>query len=351
VGLFKKKRDRDGAPVAPPPASPSPAPPPSAITADLPTAGDALPASLAAHSEFVKRASCARCGADKRLPSTTAYLYCDFCGALVDYDFRIANADTNAGITNTVYHRLTAPLQADLARAKATGDRDAYRALQYDIFRQWLELCPQAASPRARTDLEFRERLITYFVESTVTKDMDPEQQQLDARMATMIASLQRIPTPGGAWMVAGDFWPMAALWKHQMDLAYAAIRDTGVAAIDPDDPPPGVAVRMEYSTFCQAWLPHLSGADGQRLLAEFGLTGDYTKVVPQPTEVHRCGSCGSDLRSVVGARVIVCESCGHQVDIAGGDVPCRNCGAPLTYPVAVNRLNCPFCKIETARV
>ena len=343
---FFKKRDRDAEPAATPTAPPVPS-----VVADLPTAGDALPASLAAHSEFVKRASCARCGADKRLPSTTAYLYCDFCGALVDYDFRIANADTNAGITNTVYHRLVAPLQGAMVQAKVTGDRDAYRELQLEVFRQWVDLCPQAVSPRAKTDLAFRQRLVAYLVESAVTKDMDPQQQQLDVEMGALVSSLERIATPGGAWMVAGQFWPMAALFKHQMELAYATIRDTGVAAMDPDDPPPGVAIRMEYSTFCQGWLPHLSAEDGQRLLAEFGLTGDYTKVVPQPTEAHRCGSCGADLRSVVGARVIVCESCGFQIDIAGGPVPCRSCGAPLTYPVAVNRLNCPFCKAETARV
>src|SRR4051794_191965 len=68
-----------------------------------------LPASLAASSRFVKRATCARCGAPKTRPSKTAYLYCDKCGALVDYDFRIANIGTNAGITNTIYQQLAGP--------------------------------------------------------------------------------------------------------------------------------------------------------------------------------------------------------------------------------------------------
>ena len=343
MGFFKKREQA----AAPEPA----APPVSAIVADLPVAGDALPASLQAHSEFIKRATCVRCGGPKSMPSITAYLYCDFCGALVDYDFRIANADSNAGITNTVYHRLVEPLQAAMVQAKATGDRDAYRAIQLDIFRQWVELCPQAVSPRAKTDLEFRERLITYLAESTVSKDMDPRQMPLDAQMAGLVGSLQRIATPDGAWRVHGEFWPMAALFKQQIEMAYATIRDTGVADLDPDDPPPGVAEKMEYSTFCQGWLPHLSAEDGQQLLAEFGLTGDYTKVVPQETEAHQCGSCGAELRSVIGARVIVCEHCGHQIDIKGGPVPCRNCGAPLSYPVGVNRLNCPYCKSETARV
>src|SRR5437868_10828287 len=91
--------------------------------AGLPRTGDTLPVSLSAHSQFVKRVACSRCGAPKTLPSATAYLYCDYCGALIDYDFRIANADTNAGLTNTVFHRLMAMVQGAMAQAKARGDR------------------------------------------------------------------------------------------------------------------------------------------------------------------------------------------------------------------------------------
>ena len=91
-------------------------------SARLPRAGEVLPDSLKAHSKFIKRVSCSQCGAPKSLPSTTAYIYCDYCGALIDYDFRIANADTNAGLTNTVFHRLIAPVQASLEQAKARGD-------------------------------------------------------------------------------------------------------------------------------------------------------------------------------------------------------------------------------------
>src|ERR1022692_3475958 len=85
--------------------------------------------SLFAHSDFVKQVTCARCGAPKRLPSKTAYLYCDHCGSLIDYDFRLANSGTNAGLTNTVYHQLVAPVQGDLDRARAAGDAGRCREL------------------------------------------------------------------------------------------------------------------------------------------------------------------------------------------------------------------------------
>ena len=149
-----------------------------------------------------------------------------------------------------------------------------------------------------------------------------------------------------------GDaFWQVADLWKQQMDLAYRSMATHGVTALDPDEPPPGVALKMEHSTFCQAWLPHLTPDDGARLLERYGLTGDYVQAPDQPTEQHRCGGCGADLVTVVGARVVVCETCGLQIEIAAGAVPCRQCGAPLELPVGVDRLTCPYCRSQTARV
>lgn len=311
----------------------------------------AVPQSLTAHSDFIKRATCVRCGGPKKLPSKTAYLYCDFCSALVDYDFRIANAGTNAGITNTVFHRLVAPHQLAMDQAKAAGDRDAYRGIMLHVFRQWVEQCPQAVSPRAKTDLEFRERMVAYCAECAVCKDMDPWQQQMDAYVNGLINQFQRIPQPGGAWMVAGDFWTVATHWKQQMEVAYQSIEATGVAAMDPDEPPPGVALKMEMSTFCQAWLPHLSPEDGERLLAEYGQKGDYTKVEPVETQSHRCGGCGVELHTVVGARAVICEDCGFKIDISGGEVPCKKCGAPLSLPVGAAQVSCPYCQTVTARV
>jgi DNA-directed RNA polymerase subunit RPC12/RpoP len=326
-------------------------PPSTGVSAGLPRSGDALPASLKAHSQFIKRVRCSRCGAPKSLPSTTAYLYCDYCGSLIDYDFRIANANTNAGITNTVFHRLIASVQDELAQAKARGDRESCRTLYRQVFSQWVRECPMAVSPRVKNDEAFRAQFIAYSAECAVTKDFDPRQTPLDAQMETLAASLQRIPTPGGAWMVAGGFWPYAELFKKQMELTYALLHETGVDAMDPDHAPPGVPLRMEYSTFCQGWLPHLSPADGERVLKLYGLGGEYDEVKIPSTDHHKCGACGTGLDTLPGARVVVCEACGHSIDIQGGEIPCRNCGAWLSFPVSVDHLNCPYCNADTHRV
>ena len=141
--------------------------------------------SLFAHSEFVKQVDCPRCGAPKRLPSKTAYLYCDHCGALMDYDFRLANSGTNAGLTNTVFHQLIAPVQGELDRARAAGDTGRYRDLLRGVYTEWLRQCPQAASPRVKSDGDFRDRMAAYCAESQLRKDFDPGLATLEGRART----------------------------------------------------------------------------------------------------------------------------------------------------------------------
>ena len=324
---------------------------PAGVSAGLPRPGDNLPASLKAHSQFIKRVNCSQCGAPKSLPSTTAYIYCDYCGALIDYDFRIANANTNAGLTNTVVHRIYATLQGPILAAKLRGDRDAYRTLYRQVFTQWLQEFPMAASPRAKSDLAFREQMINYMAECAVTKDLDPRQVPLDFEMAKLTASLQRNPVPGGAWMVSGGFWEYAALFKKQMELAYDLIHQTGVDAMDPDHAPAGVPIRMEYSTFCQGWLPHLTPEDGERLLKMFGLTAEYSEVPPVQADHRKCGVCGTEVLALPGAQKVVCETCGYVIDVASEALPCRKCGALLSLPVAVDHVICPYCQTDTRRV
>lgn len=334
MGLFKKRK-----------------PDANAATAGLPTSADELSASLKALSGFVKRVNCRKCGAPKLLPSATAYLYCDFCGTLMDYDFRLANAGSNAGITNTIYARLFAGVQAEMAQAKAAGDKDMVRALYKKVYEQWVAACPQAVSPRARSDEDFRRQLVDYFAECAVVKDFDPRLQVHNAHMQGLEATLIRIPMPGGAWRAAGGFWPYAELFKKQMELTYELIFKEGVNRLDPDDAPLDIALHMEYSTFCQAWLPHLSPEEGARLLALYGLDADYDEAKPLDTQQRTCGHCGAELTTLPDARKVICESCGFAIEVGGAAIACRKCGALLSFPEGVIQLACPFCQTDTRRV
>lgn len=323
----------------------------SIFSAGIPKEGDAMPESLKAHSRFIKRVNCSQCGAPKSKPSTTAYIYCDYCGSLMDYDFRMANANTNAGLTNTIYARIMMTVQVQMTQARARNDRDAVRQIYKHVFTLWLEECPNAASPRAIKDMEFRKQFIEYCAECATIKELDPNQSVLQAKAERLVAQLQRIPTPGGAWMVAGPFWEYAALFKEQMTGTYALIRELGADQLDPDHASPEVALRMEYTTFCQGFLPHLSPADGEKLLKFYGLNSEYDEVQPHDSEQRHCGGCGADIEVFPGAKQTVCESCGFTIDVNSQAVPCQKCGALLSFPVSTNHVVCPYCSTDTRRV
>ena len=107
----------------------------------------------------------------------------------------------------------------------------------------------------------------------------------------------------------------------------------------------------MEYSYFCQAWLPHLAPEEGERLLKMYGLDGEYDEVQPQQTNSHQCGGCGSELQTLPGAQRVVCENCGFTIDVDSQPVPCRKCGARLSFPVSADHLACPYCGTDNRRV
>src|SRR5262249_59813400 len=81
---------------------------------------------------FVKRCACVVCGAPKKLPTVTAYVYCDYCASLVDFDLRRAGeGDTAPG---PQYAATVNGTHAAAQAAVAAGDRDTYRDLQKQVY-------------------------------------------------------------------------------------------------------------------------------------------------------------------------------------------------------------------------
>ena len=303
------------------------------------------------YSDYVKQVDCAQCGAPKRLPSKTAYLYCDYCGTLVDYDFRAANFGTNAGITNQVFSFLMAPVQADAERAIVLRDRDRYRELVRPVYAEWLRQCPMSASPRVTSDEEFRHRATDFWVESMVVREFTPQIRAVNDQLRAATNAVRRYPQPGGAELVDDSIWPVARLFKQLTDMSFQVAQENGVLDLEPEGTPLAVLHRMEYSCWCQNWLPKLPPDLAAQILAFFGIRNDYAQATPVGAQARKCGGCGDELRALPDARVVVCESCGRTLDIAGGEVPCQSCGAPLSFPVGVTALECPYCHAGTSRV
>src|SRR5688572_5286757 len=107
-------------------------------------------------TQFVKKTTCHNCGGAKTLAPKTAYVYCDFCGSLTDYDFQKACENPQSSMPGPAYEELVRQTNADAQLARETKDAAKFYEIQSRLFDRWVELCPNAVSPRAKKDPEYR---------------------------------------------------------------------------------------------------------------------------------------------------------------------------------------------------
>jgi hypothetical protein len=201
---------------------------------------------------YVKRCQCTNCGAPKKLPSTNAYVYCDYCGSLADYDLhRACETDTMPG---PEYTRLVNGLQPQLKAARAAGDSGQYRDLQRQVFAAWVENVPKAVSHRAKGDDTYRERLIAYLAECGVDRAFDPEATRLEQEMTQRVAALRWTGSLTDRQVAADSFWPMTDTLARQIEVHDTLSTKTGTSDLDPDKAP-FIQSKLAWSMFCQGWL------------------------------------------------------------------------------------------------
>lgn len=300
--------------------------------------------------QYLKRTRCYVCGASKSLPPKTAYVYCDFCGSLADYDFQMACLYPTSALPGPAYENLLRSLHGDLLTAKSHQDTIRYREIQTRLFTTWVELCPMAVSPRAR-DTEYRERLIAYMAEVAVTNDFDPTYEQYAAQVQALTGQMRWIPNYPKPLADSDTFWPLYTIVKEQVDYSYGLLELRGVTAMHPDEAPTLLQSRMTWSMFAQGWIPYLIPDDISKLLIDSGLYGEYSRIEPMETTLKHCGRCGGELRVVPGAKAVICDTCGTRVDVEADEAPCANCGGLLSFPVRVTRVICPYCRSEAMRM
>ncbi len=297
---------------------------------------------------FVKRCSCAMCGAPKKLPSKTAYVYCDYCGSLVDYDLRRAcDSDT---ATPPEYANLVNGLQPQIRAAQAAGDKDAYRALQKQIYEAYVTYVPNAVSHRAKNDARYRTKLIDYLAEVAVVGAFDPEAVALANEMTQRATSLRYTGSMTAMKVDPDSFWPMTDTLTRQIEVLGALNRRTGVTDMDPDHAE-HLGPKMAWSAFCQGWLGMLPPEAADQLLDRAGLKNSYVPVEPAGGAARNCSGCGGQVTALPDAKVVVCEDCGRSLDVGTAEIPCTNCGASMTLPLGETRAVCPYCKVDVEKI
>jgi DNA-directed RNA polymerase subunit RPC12/RpoP len=300
-------------------------------------------------SDFAKRCDCVTCGAAKKLGSPTAYIYCDYCGSLADYDFRRACESESA--PSAEFISLANSMHGVREQAKAAGDRDGYREAQIRFYDGYVANYPQAVSHRVG-DPKYRAALVRFLAENSVIDDFDPTFAALADDVKEKAKALQWSGGMTSPKVSGSSFRAMAEVLAKQVARGTELAQSADLIDLDPDHAGSEVRRRMIAATLCQGWLPHLEAEDAKWLIDGWGLDGEYFKLeVPSDGQNWHCGVCGGEIMVLKGAKIVVCDHCGHSIDIGGGESPCRNCGGMITFPVGESHIPCPYCKADAERV
>jgi hypothetical protein len=286
---------------------------------------------------LVRGRRCHACGGLKVTRPTTAYVYCDYCATLYDYDPRVAVDDPRALDPALVDRALEGVTAAPLARAFADGDREAYERITRWQSEVSTEICPAAYSPRIR-DPAYRRALIDgVIVPWAVATRFDPAARELGARVGgAQRRALHRPDLPAVLDLLSCS----RALWQVEGEL----LERVGVFAAHPDRLDPGLYLYLNASTFVRPWLALLGAADQTALLEAAGVACDYVAVPAIEFADLGCGQCGQRLPVPIGAVRCVCESCGFVLDLAGRAFHCAGCGARVGLPAGAREARCGHC-------
>jgi hypothetical protein len=287
------------------------------------------------------------CGAPKKLPTVAAYVYCDYCASLIDYDLRRAGEGDAA--PDPAYAATVNSTQAAARQAAAAGDRDAYRGLQRQVFEAYVTGVPMAVSHRARNDRSYRDAYVSYMAEAATARAFDPAYQALEAEMRQRVMGLRYTGNMMSPTVAPDSFWPMVDTLARQIEASQVLYRSAGLGELDPDHAE-HLNGKLGWSGFCQGWLGMLPAEAATQLLDRAGLTNEYVPVEAEDGQPRHCGGCGAEFSALPGATAIICEGCGRKMDLGSAEIPCASCGAVMTLPAGADRTACPFCQSQVER-
>lgn len=297
---------------------------------------------------FVKRCSCVVCGAPKKLPTITAYVYCDYCASLIDYDLRRA-CEGDRG-PDPEYAAIVNSTNARAKAVVAAGARDAYRDLQKKVYEAYVMYVPMAVSHRAKNDPGYVRAYVDYMAEAAVVRAFDPTTQALDAEMTRRVMGLRYGGHMLSPTVDPESFWPLVELTEKQIERYEALYRSADLADLDPDRSE-HVVGKFAWSGFCQGWLGLLPVDAAQQLLELTGLVNEYVPVHPEDGQPRHCGGCGGEITALPDAKALICEGCGRMIDVGSAELRCASCGGSMTPPVGVDNVACPYCEARVTRV
>lgn len=293
----------------------------------------------------IKLTRCHVCNATKTRRSQTAYVYCDYCGALADFDFQLAISDKRSKLPGPAYEALAKALAPRLQAAKQANDKQAFLALQRELYEAYVTACPAACPPRVN-DPVYRAKYIEQAARGATESAFDPEVSAATEAQAKVIKALVWVPGgPMGVTCRPDTFWALYDSLLHLTEVSKRMGEREGLAALNPDGDTP-VNQLISLSAFAQGWLPYLTPPVAEELMNRAGLSAQYVEPAHVTEALVPCGVCKADVHRLEGSRRCVCDACGSllRTDVV---VPCSHCSANVLMPAEQTLFQCPFCSTE----
>jgi DNA-directed RNA polymerase subunit RPC12/RpoP len=287
---------------------------------------------------------CFGCGAPKRIAPRTAYIHCDFCGTLFDYDLDIMTRDHEGADHQDLTEKLINGVRPQLKEAFRAGDWTRYREHWRWVYATDIALWPRAWSPRIG-DPAYREAMLDFVVGTCLARNQrGPADRVAQERCEEVTGHVEREIERGDRRAIAHglDVWMparMAALEEETRVYDRA-----GLFAIHPDGLTASSYWQINRALLAVVqWKPLVHADVLAELLERFGITTATTEAQPIAIDRGSCGCCGGKLLVVAGSRAVVCESCGHRLDAGERAFGCPTCGARVLAKRA-GETKCAWC-------
>lgn len=299
------------------------------------------------HQSHYLASRCPSCGGAKSRASASAYVYCDFCGNLADYDFKKACQQAK-DLPGPVYEKLAAALKPQCEQAVLANDRTKYLGIQRSLFDAWVDACPNAVPVRVR-DPDFRKQYVAHMAECATACAFDEGCRKISEDIRVATAKLVWKQAGTRVWCTRESFMPLLEAVVENMERCYSDEMRQQYTP-HPDGATAALLKRIGHALFVQGWLPYVDADTASVLLEKTGLVQEYLKTPGIDVVELSCGHCKNAVPVYAGARQCVCEQCGHKLAVEQA-IRCDGCGSHLAIDKNVSDFSCPHCRRRIERI
>ena len=302
---------------------------------------------------LARKLTCYSCGANKINEVATGYIYCDYCGEFIGYDFEKIQSESTSIFDYEYfqkYQQWPPETQEYLSIIQNIGtamkEKDGAKYVEYAHKLQELEikLFPNRFSPKMKLE-QYRKQFLNYykhFLEDKVADNFFEEQIVLQQQMAEMQAGLTT------------EYVDYKPVWKYdeKLEKYFDEIKDFCRKSTEKTMNYPSIEYFPEpvneaysellYKQTINAYTQNLDKEAFEKIVEYLGLKTQYIEVPEVKIEKKECSFCGAPMNIPEGSTKSVCEQCGNAVYIQSGEIDCVNCGAKFVPEYEKNK--CPYC-------